>query len=48
MAIADIDVVHRESTYRDAVTENEYERWHAWPVNWSGVWVAHWRRSPSC
>jgi len=39
MAIAEMEPMTRSAGARESLAENEYERWHAWPVNWSGVWV---------
>jgi hypothetical protein len=39
MATIEADPLLRESAYRGTVGEQEYERWHRWPVNWSGVIV---------
>jgi len=39
MATIEADSMVRDSAYRGTVGEQEYERWHHWPVNWSGVFV---------
>src|SRR4051794_23237373 len=38
MAVVEVDIV-REPGYRGSAGEIEYERWQAWPVNWSAVLV---------
>jgi len=39
MATIEADPVLRSTAYRGTVGEQEYEKWHHWPVNWSGVFV---------
>src|SRR3982750_208700 len=39
MATIEADPVTQNAAYHGAVVEEAYERWHQWPVNWSGVFV---------
>jgi len=39
MATIEADPLVHDAVYRGTATEQEYERWHHWPVNWSGIFV---------
>jgi hypothetical protein len=39
MATIQADPMVRDALYRGTIAEQEYERGHHWPVNWSGVFV---------
>lgn len=39
MATIEAEPLARSAAYHGTIAEQEYEHWHHWPVNWSGVFV---------